>query len=135
MSKYKSIQITENTKQKLDLCKGINNLSYNNIIENLLAQSGGTIVEDVITITREHTAFILKYFDNMENCKTRDVTFKDLHDSKPGDVFKVIEEPIGDGWVNSKATVINKLGSMVILLVEEFNDDTCIKSVVHVELF
>ena len=135
MSEYTSIQIGKDIKQKLDLCKGINNNSYNTIIAKLLEQSGGVIVEDVVEIQREQVAFTLKYFDNNDNNKIRDITYLELANAKVGEVFTVIDYPVGEGWLNSKATVLVKDGYTVILLVEEFDENSCIKTVVHVELF
>ena len=62
MSEFTTIQITKDLKQKLDLMKGEKNIKYNDLIENLLQQAGGTYVDDVITITRDTTALSLKYW-------------------------------------------------------------------------
>lgn len=135
MSKYTSIMVTKEVKQKLDLSKGLNNLSYTKIIEKLLEQSGGAIVEDVVEIQREQTAFTLKYFDEQGNNKINDVSYLDLKNAKRGDVFTVTDKPVGTGWVNSRAKVLVKDGCTVVLLVEEFTVRDSVKSLVHVELF
>ena len=44
MSDFTTIQITKDLKQKLDLIKGGKNIKYNDLIENLLQQLGGTYV-------------------------------------------------------------------------------------------
>ncbi len=135
MSEFTTIQITKEVRDKLDLCKGTNNLSYNDIVEKLLQQSGGVIVEDTIEIGREQVAFSLKYFDGDGGSKVRDITFRDLAAASVGDWFFVTDSVVGNDWVNSRARVVSKDSMDVILLVEEFTSSSSIKSVVHVELF
>ena len=138
MSEFTTIQIKKDVKQRLDLVKGENRLNYNTIIEKLLEQSGGRIVEDVITIKREQIAFTLKYWDN-ERQINNDVSYVDLSKSKIGDEFIACENPTGDKWVNSGAKVVARDGDEIILIAEEVNFDagevSSFKSVVHVSLF
>lgn len=140
MSEFTTIQITKSLRDKLDLVKGENNLTYNQIVEKLLQQSGGVIVEDTVEVGREQVALSLKYLDNSANTKIRDVTFRELASASVGDVFSVVDNPLSaNDWVMSKAKVMAKENADVILLVEEISDDagrvSSIKSVVHVALF
>lgn len=140
MSDYTSIQISKDTKEKLDLCKGLNNLSYNKIIERLLEQSGGVIVEDVVEIQREQTAFSLKYWDSSGVNKIRDISYAELKESRVDMDFEIDVEPAKDvDFVNAWATVKAIDGSDVILLVSEVSRRdgvvSSIKSVVHISLF
>lgn len=140
MSEFTTIQIKKSLRDKLDLVKGTNNLSYNQIVEKLLQQSGGTIVEDTIEIGREQVAFTLKYWDNQDHHKVRDITFGELASARVGDVFTVVDNPLTvNDWVSSGARVMAKENDDVILLVEEISNDngrvSSIKSVVHIRLF
>lgn len=140
MSEFTTIQITKSLRDKLDLVKGENNLTYNQIVEKLLQQSGGTVVEDTIEIAREQVAFSLKYWDNQDHHKVRDITFGELASARIGDVFTVVDNPLSNmDWINSKARVMAKENDDVILLVEEISNDagriSSIKSVVHICLF
>ena len=140
MSEFTTIQIKKSLRDKLDLVKGENNLSYNQIVEKLLQQSGGTIVEDTIEVGREQVALSLKYLDNTANTKIRDITFRELASASVGDVFSVVDSPLSvNDWVMSKAKVMAKENADVILLVEEISNDdgrvSSIKSVVHIALF
>lgn len=137
MRRFTSIRVSHETKQKLDLCKGLNNYTYDRIIEKLLEQSGGAIVEDTIEIQREQVAFSLKYW-NEEISVTKDITYSDLAKSSVGEVFKAVDVPEGDNWVNSSAEVLVKKSDDMVLLVQEnsFNGTySSIKSIVHIVLF
>lgn len=138
MSEFTTIQISKEVKMKLDLMKGNNNETYNRLIENLLQQSGGTFADDVVEVQREKVAFSLKYFDD-NSSKILDVTYYDLAVSEVGDVFKVVDNPTDDNWLNSDAEVIIKKNNDVVLLVNEF---TCkngkidkISNIFHIYLF
>ena len=139
MSENTTIQIKKETKQKLDLVKGTNNNSYNTIIEKLLEQSGGVIVEDTIEIAREQVAFTLNYWDDAKTVK-KDITYADLMNNPVNHKFYANEDRlrIGD-WVNSTATIIFKQEDDVILMVEEVSGGngkfSSIRSIVHVNLF
>jgi len=144
MSEFTTIQISKETKQKLDLMKGENNLSYNKLIENLLQQAGGTYVEDVITIQRDNVALSLKYWETvtggMNNVMIYDVTFQEIKHSPVGAVFTAnadVDKSLD--FVNSVAEVVAKNGDDVILLVKEFScvngSVSSVSSVVHVNLF
>ena len=140
MSEFTTIQIKKSLRDKLDLVKGENNLSYNQIVEKLLQQSGGVIVEDTVEVGREQVALSLKYLDNTANTKIRDITFRELASASVGDVFSVVDSPLSvNDWVMSKAKVMAKENADVILLVEEISNDggrvSSIKSVVHIALF
>ena len=140
MSEFTTIQIKKSLRDKLDLVKGENNLTYNQIVEKLLQQSGGVIVEDTVEVGREQVALSLKYLDNTANTKIRDVTFRELASANVGDVFSVVDSPLSaNDWVMSKAKVMAKENNDVILLVNEISDNggriSGIKSVVHVALF
>lgn len=141
MSDYTSIQISKNTKEKLDLCKGLNNLSYNKIIERLLEQSGGVIVEDVVEIQREQTAFSLKYWDKNDNHKVRDISYVELMNANVGDMFYVVDPAsiVSNDYVTGNARVMAKWEDDVILLITETSCNKgvfdWIKSVVHISLF
>ena len=140
MSEFTTIQIKKSLRDKLDLVKGENNLTYNQIVEKLLQQSGGVIVEDTVEVGREQVALSLKYLDNTANTKIRDVTFRELASASVGDVFSVVDSPLSaNDWVMSKAKVMAKENDDVILLVNEISDVggriSGIKSVVHVALF
>ena len=140
MSEFTTIQIKKSLRDKLDLVKGENNLTYNQIVEKLLQQSGGVIVEDTVEVGREQVALSLKYLDNSANTKIRDVTFRELASASVGDVFNVVDTPLSaNDWVMSKAKVMAKENGDVILLVNEISDNggriSGIKSVVHVALF
>lgn len=136
---YTSVMIKKSTKQQLDALKGGKSISYSKVIENLIQQTGGTIIEDVITIPPA-IAFTLKYW-NKENNKTNilDITFGDLMNCDVGEVFMAESNPEGYDWVNSSAKVLAKDGADVILKVTEVNCKdgkfSSVKSVVHLQLF
>ena len=138
MTEFTTIQITKDTKQKLDLVKGENNNTYNTIIEKLLKQSAGTIVEDTIEIAREQVAFTLKYISDTEQ-KIRDVTYYELANARINDVITAWDSPSADNYVNSSVRVMAKYNDDVILLLEDVNSSngqlSSMKSVIHVVLF
>lgn len=144
MSEYTTIQIRKETKQKLDFMKSENKISYDKLITNLLEQTGGTYVEDVITVQRDSTAMSLKYWEintpNHNNVKSYDITFQELKLEPVGTVFVANPEPDNSrDFVNCTAEIVAKRGDDVILLVKEVSClDNClnsISSVVHVNLF
>lgn len=138
MSEFTTIQITKDLKQRLDLVKGENNNTYNVIIEKLLKQSAGTIVEDTLEIAREQVAFTLKYIDDAGQ-KIRDVTYYELANMRVGDVITAWDSPIADNYVNSSVRVMAKYSDDVILLLEDVNVNngqlSSMKSIIHVVLF
>ena len=140
MSEFTTIQIKKSLRDKLDLVKGENNLSYNQIVEKLLQQSGGVIVEDTIEVGREQVALSLKYWDNLNRTKVTDITYGDLANTVVGMTYVAEEFPDTDlEFINSTAKVMANDGSDVILLVEESScrkgKVSSIKSVVHICLF
>ena len=138
MSEFTTIQITNELKDKLTAIKKKNGKKYNDIIEDLLYNMGSE-VDDVITLEREAVAFSLKYWNNQDDYKIFEVTYKYLKGLSVGDIITVCDNPVGDEWVNSSAQVIYHNGEDVILMVEEISNNhdnvNCIKSVVHVKLF
>lgn len=136
-NKYTSVMIKKTTKEQLDQLKIGKSISYSKVIENLIQQTGGTIIEDVITIPPA-VAFTLKYWDK-NNSKTLDITFGDLMKCDVGEVFTAESNPEGYDWVNSSAKVLAKDGADVILRVTEVNCKdgkfSSVKSVVHLQLF
>lgn len=118
MSNFTTIQITKDVKQKLDLMKGENNETYNSLIINLLDQAGGVFVEDIVRFQREKVAFTLEYIDDTSD-KSVDVSFYDLHTSKVGQIFKVVDKPVGVNWSNSTAEVLVRKGHDIILLITD----------------
>lgn len=142
MSDFTTIQITKDLKEKLDLMKGGKNIKYNDLIENLLQQHGGTYVEDVITITRDSTALSLKYWqtDNPANTMFYDISFQELKIEPVGTVFSANPDPDNTiDFINSTAEICFKSGDDVVLLVKEIScSDGVIDSVgsiVHINLF
>lgn len=135
--KFTSVMIKKSTKDKLDQCKQGKSISYSKVIENLLEQTGGVIVEDVITI-EPAVALSLKYWDE-NTSKVLDITFGDLANAKVNDMFKPVSVPEGANWVNSSAKVLATDGSDVILKVVETSCKggkfSGIESVVHIKLF
>lgn len=140
MSEFTTIQIKKSLRDKLDLVKGENNLTYNQIVEKLLEQSGGVIVEDTVEVGREQVALSLKYWDNTGAIKMHDITYGDLANTVVGMTY-VAEEFPDNRWdyVNSTAKVISVDSADVVLLVEESSCSkgkvSSIKSLVHVALF
>ena len=139
MSEFTTIQITKDIRQKLDLVKGENNLTYNQIVENLLQQTGGVVVEDVIEVGREQVALSLNYWDD-DQSKVTDITFGDLANTVVGMVYVAEEFPDSNvDYVNCTAKVMAIDGCDVLLLVTE--SSCCngkvsdIKSIVHINLF
>lgn len=141
MGEDTTIRISKKIKERLLQLKeetGRNN--YNEVIQDLL--TGGHVVNDVITIEREQTAFTLNYWDGEQTIKN-DITYKDLKESLINQEFIAYNHdsmPTGD-WFNSKACVIAKVNNDedVILLVTEksLRDNVFeeVKSVVHVKTF
>ena len=138
MSEFTTIQISKDVKQKLDLVKGENNNTYNMIIEKLLKQSAGTIVDDTIEIAREQVAFSLKYLSDTEQ-KIRDVTYHEIANMRIGDKVTAWDSPTADNYVNSSVRVLAKYGDDVILLLEDVSFSngrlSTMTSVIHVVLF
>ena len=142
MSDFTTIQITKDLKQKLDLMKGEKNIKYNDLIENLLQQVGGTYVDDVITITRDTTALSLKYWQIKDPTNTLfyDITFQELKVEPVGTVFSANPEPDNSvDFVNSTAEICFKSGDDVLLLVKEISCTdgvvSSMASAVHINLF
>lgn len=142
MSEFTTIQITKDLKQKLDLMKGEKNIKYNDLIENLLQQAGGTYVDDVITITRDTTALSLKYWqtEGPTNTMFYDITFQELKVEPVGTVFSANPKPNKNvDFVNSTAEICFKSGDDVLLLVKEISCTdgvvNSMASVVHINLF
>ena len=139
-NEYTSVMIKNETKQQLEMLKGGKNISYSKVIENLIQQTGGVIVEDVITIPSP-VAFTLKYWnDDTNESDSLDVTFGDLLNVRPNDMFRVYDKhPVGYNWVNSSALVIGRTGNDVILKVVETactdGKFSSVESVVHIQLF
>jgi len=140
MSEFTTIQITKEVRQKLDLCKGTNNLTYNQIVERLLEQSGGTIVEDTIEIQREQVALTLNYWDKNRTI-LHDITYNALKDAGVGNKFTANDEiPVDvNEFMNSTAEVLVSNDVEVVLAVEEVNyrkgKVSSIRSLVHIVLF
>lgn len=142
MSEFTTIQIRKETKQKLDFMKSENKVSYDKLITNLLEQTGGTYVEDVITVQRDSTAMSLKYWEinaPANTVKSYDITFQELKLEPVGTVFTANPNPVHDNFVNSTAEIVVKRGDDVVLLVKELScsdgEVSSISSVVHVNLF
>ena len=141
MSDFTTIQIRKETKQKLDFMKNENKSSYDNLIQNLLEQVGGTWVDDVITINREATALTLNYLETGTNKTMKyDISYQELKIEPVGTVFTANPEPNTDtGFVGSVAEIVFKKGDDVLLLVKElhYHDGVLdsLSSVVHVNLF
>lgn len=135
---YVSMSISRETKELLNKIRGDKNISYSKIIQNLIEQTGGVIVDDVLEIQREKVAFTLKFWNETSN-KVRDVSFYDLRGVPVGTVFYVVDEPVGESWVNSSAKVLAKDGENVILLMTETSNQHgvlhTVETVVHVCLF
>lgn len=135
---FTSLSVSKKTKEMLMKVKGDKNISYSKIIQNLIEESGGVIVEDVVTIQREKVAFTLKYW-NDETTRVYDVTYADLASDDIGTMYIAENNPRGDSFVNSRAEIVYKDYNDVLLMVEEVkreNDEVSrLKSVVHVYLF
>lgn len=149
MSDFTTIQIRKETKQKLDLMKAENKESYDKLIQNLLSQTGGAFVEDVITVNRDRVAMSLKYWEidapktdsnqKTKNFKSYDITFQELKMEPVGTTFTANPQPADDNFINSVARIVAKDGDDVILLVKEVSfinkKYDAVSSVVHVNLF
>ena len=103
-----NLRIKKEVKEKLDLLKNENNETYSNIINQLLEQSGGVLVDDVITIQREQIAFTLRYQDlnNPQNDILKDVTYADLHHAEIGTIYKANPNPESKNYITSNAETI-----------------------------
>ena len=138
MSEFTTIQITKEVKQKLDLVKGENNNTYNTIIEKLLKQSCGVVVEDTLEIAREQVAFTLKYISDTEQ-KIRDVTYYELANMRVNDVITAWDSPVASSYVNSSVRLMAKFNDDVVLLLEDVSCNngnvSRLKSLIHVVLF
>lgn len=147
MSEFTTIMISQETKQKLDYLKAENKTSYDKLLNKLISESGGSHVDDVITIQRDSTALSLKYWEiittmdhtNTANFTSYDVTFQELKVEPVGTVFTANPHPCPDNFVNSIAEIVYRKGDDVILLVKELSCINgvvdSISSVVHVNLF
>ena len=150
MSEFTTIQIRKETKQKLDLMKAANCKSYDMLIQNLLEQSGGQWVDDVITVTRDTVAMSLKYweiespktFDERKtgnNFKSYDITFQELKIEPVGTTFTANPQPTDNNFINSVARIVAKEGDDVILLCREISyidgKWDSVSSVAHINLF
>ena len=142
MSEFTTIQVTKDVRNKLDVKKSATGKKYNDVIEDLLENAGGSVVNDVITINRDTTALSLKFWevDNPASSKFYDITFQELKVEPVGTKFTANDTLAKDtDYVNSNAEIVYRKGDDVILLVEEvsFLDGVFnkINSVVHVNLF
>ena len=140
MSEYTTIRITKQLKDKLDVLKSVNGDSYNDIIEKILEeQKIGTTVDDVITLDADSVAISLKYLDD-ENSVYKDITFKELKNSKVGDVFYANKSPNNQkDFINSVAEVMAIKGDDMALLVKQMSVTNgnldVLTNLVHVKLF
>ena len=150
MSEFTTIQIRKETKQKLDLMKAANRESYDRLIQNLLSQTGGVFVEDVITVNCDTVAMSLKYWEIINTSeindtqKTKefnsyDITFQELKVEPVGTVFTANPHPAEDNFINSVARIVAKEGDDVLLLCREIScidgEVDSISSVAHINLF
>lgn len=149
MKDITTIQIHKETKQKLDLMKAENRESYDRLIQNLLQQTGGVFVEDVITVNRDTVAMSLKYWEiespnfdernNGKNFKSYDITFQELKIEPVGTTFTANPQPTDDNFINSVARIVAKEGDDVLLLCREIScidgEVDSISSVAHINLF
>ena len=150
MSEITTIQIRKETKQKLNLMKAENRESYDRLIQNLLSQTDGVFVEDVITVNRDTVAMSLKYWEiessktsderkTGKNFKSYDITFQELKIEPVGTTFAANPRPTDDNFINSVARIVAKEGDDVILLCRELSyidgKWDSVSSVVHINLF
>ena len=150
MSEFTTIQIRKETKQKLDLMKAENRESYDRLIQNLLSQTGGVFVEDVITVNRDTVAMSLKYweiespktFDERKtgnNFKSYDITFQELKIEPVGTTFTANPQPTDNNFLKRVARIVAKEGDDVILLCREITyihgKWDSVSSVAHINLF
>jgi len=89
---YTTIRIKESSRKKLELLREGTGLTLSDIIEKLLLDVGGTIIDDITNISRDNTAFTLQYYDfDTKEVTYRDVSFQELRLSKVGD--KITPQP------------------------------------------
>ena len=121
MVKFTTIQITTDVKKKLEKIKNEKKVRYNTILEHLLKEYGGVILDDVETIHRESVAFSLSYYelDNPTHVKSLPVSFRDLESAKVGDYFIANTDPSDANHVNWRAEIVSKVEYDVIILLTE----------------
>lgn len=137
-----TVKIKKETKEKLDLFKGEQHISYNDLICILLKQIGGMNVDDVLNIKRNPVAFKLECYqtETMENWVEREITYRDLRENPVGTVFKACEESPRSNFVNATSEIIEKRGDDVILwnkqIFYDSNGNMEIKNeIVHFNIF
>lgn len=141
------------TKANRDRLKQINpDKSINDIITELIENQPGMQVDDVITIDRDPVALTLKYWEilpvqtfddeipsKIGDIKTRDVTYKELHQQPVGTKFMANPVTPGENYFHSTAEIVSKSQEDIILRVSEVSNRQGIvdvlNSVVHIRLF
>lgn len=139
---YTTIRIREDSRKKLDLLKEGTDLTFSDVIENLLKTVGGTLIKDVAEVKRDGVAVNLQFIDFVEaETMEYDITFHELQDSKIGDKFYA--NPSSDiksnNYVNETAEVLFIDEDSVFMRIREsiFEDgkETRLVNMIHVDLF
>lgn len=116
---YTTIRIKESSRQKLDLIRQGTDLTFSDIIENLLQHYGGVVTDDVENISRERIALELRYTDFKSDFAFYEITFAELHDVHVGQTFHAKANPSAESYTNEFAEVIWMNTESVLLRVTE----------------
>lgn len=137
-SKFVNIAVYPATKEKVDKIKDATGKNYDAILNDLLA---GVVVDDVETYEREKVFMTLKYIDNTTGkIKSREVTFKELHEARVGQQFGAEFNPAERNYINSWIEVIYNQVEDVVLMLNECNSDfdgvmSYNSTLIHVKMF
>lgn len=138
MTKYTTIRIKEDSRKKLEKIRQGTDLTFSDIIENLLQTVPGT-TQQIEEIKRETIAISLVYSNFKETIQKYDITFHQLKHAKTGDMFYANSEPEDEYYLNTTAEVLTVDDvSSIVRIVEVFiSEEGCSHEVstVNVEFF
>lgn len=139
---YTTIRIKEDSRKKLELLRDGTDLTFSDIIENLLKSVEGTAVADITEIKREAIAIDLRFIDfNTKESQEYHISFQELQHSKVGDIFyaKPVKNISSDSYVNEEAEVLFVDKDSVFLRIRETiheqGKETRVVDLIHIDLF
>lgn len=115
------------------------NLTFSDVIDNLIKHYQGTVTDDVRNIDRERVALELQFTDYKDSFSYYQITFSELKTAEVGKVFSPNVDPNAEIYSCETATVVwrdsdSVLLKVVALVKDEEKVDKFVE-VVNVNLF
>lgn len=115
------------------------NLTFSDVIDNLIKHYQGTVTDDVRNIDRERVALELQFSDYKDSFSYYQITFSELKTAEVGKVFSPNVDPNAEIYSCETATVVwrdsdSVLLKVVALVKDEEKVDKFVE-VVNVNLF